>query len=412
MDANIREVREIEGAEEERAGRKRKLSFKRLGALLLLLAAAGLIISEATGATRAIRTIADLLNPPMHFIEAGHISHEVGAAARIHAAEEGFFLATRDAMRFHNADGAEIFRHGHAMGNPTLFGRGGYAALLEHSGRLFHVYSGQGLLYSIPTGAPITRFSLGPQGFSAVIMDGSSGSGIYQIEIYDNFGTMIYYGLHVDENILPMLMDISHDGRVLAISYLDINDAQMNSFISFVSIDGSHVGADYIFAQNRHNPGQIIGAMRFLADGSLAVVSDTRIFVLNGAAATVWEKELDNRFTHVDFGDNWFAVAYGDAMLNRPGVPPGTVIAYNAFGTELFVHSTPAGAVRHMQAMGSNLVVGWGDGYFAALSAAGQVLWELTLPGNVQDIGMMGNGNNVVSLSPTQTNVLRRVRGE
>ena len=405
MDANIREIREIREVAEERPRKKRKISFRRLGGLLLVLAAAGLIISEATGTTQAL---ADLLNPPMHFVEAGYITHEVGAVARIHAADGGFFLATRDAMRFFNADGAEIFRHGHGMGNATLFGRGGFAALLEHGGRLFHVYNAQGRLYSITTDAPIVRFALGVQGFSVVMMDG--GNGIYYIEIYDNFGTMTYYGLSVDENILPMLMDISHDGRVLAISYLDINDAEMNSFISFVSIDGSHIGADYIFAENRHNPGQIIGAMRFLADGSLAVVSDTRIFVLNRAAATLWEKELGNRFTHVEFADNWFAVAYGDGMLNRAGLTPGTVIVYNAFGTELFAHNVPGGVVRHMQAIGGNLVVGCGNGHFTAFSGTGQVLWELTIPSNVQAIGMMGNPNNVVSLSPTQTNIFRRVR--
>jgi len=240
-------------------------------------------------------------------------------------------------------------------------------------------------------------------------MDG--GSGIYEIEIYDNFGARFYYGRHADANILPMLMDINHNGSVLAISYVDINDAEMNSFVSFVSIDGSHVGADDIFAENRHNPGQIIGIMRFLADGSLVAVSDTRVFVINAAAATVWESQLGNRFTHVEFADNWFAVAYGDVMLNRAGVLPGTVIARNTFGTELFSHTVPSGTVRHLHAQSGSLVIGCGDGNFTALSGSnGQVLWELTLPGNVRSVEMLGNSNSLAVLTPTQTSVLRRVR--
>ena len=384
---------------------KRRISYKRLGGIFLVMAVAALIISEATGTTQAL---GNLLNPPMHFIEIGSINHEVGAAAQIHTTEEGFFLITREAVRFHNTYGAEAFRHGHNMGSPTVFGRGEFVAVLEQGGRQFNVYNAQGLLYSRVLDGPITRFALSVQGFAAVMMDG--GNGIHNFEIFNNYGRMFFYGSHTDRNILPMMMDISHDGRVLAISYVDINDAQMNSFISFVSIDGSHVGADDIFAENRHNPGQIAGPMRFLANGSLVVMSDTRIFVLNGAAATIWETPLGNRVSHIEFADSWFAVAYGDTMLNRAGHPPGTVIAYNALGEQLFAHNVPGGAVRHMQAQGGHIVVGCTHGHLTAFSANGQRLWEITLPGNVRDVGMMGNANNIVSLTPTQTNVLRRVR--
>ncbi|MDR2182952.1 MAG: DUF5711 family protein [Clostridiales bacterium] len=398
MDATSKEI-------SRKTTAKRRFSFKRLCVILLVMAAAGLIISEATGNTQAL---ADFLNPPMHFVEAAYITHEAGAGAQIFATDGGFFLATRDAMRFHNADGAEVFRHSHAMANPVLFGRGSYAAILEQGGRLFHVYNAQGLLYSIPTDAPIVRFALGMQGFAAIMTDG--GRGILDIAVYNNFGTMFYYGGHADENIVPLLMDISHDGRVMAISYLDINDAQMNSFISLVSIYGNHAGADGIFAENRHNPGQIIGSMRFLANGSLVALSDTRIFVLNSVAETIWETPLGNRVTHVEFADNWFAVAYGDAMLNRPGHPSGTVIARNSFGIELFAHTTAGGAVRNLQAQGGNLVVGCNQGHLTALSNNGQVLWEKRLAGNVRDVGMLGDSNSLAALSPGQTSVLRRVR--
>ena len=386
------------------AGPRGRISFKRLGGILLALAILVLIITEATGTTQAL---ADWLNPPMHFVEAVYITHEAGAAAQLAATTDGFFLATRDAMRFYNADGAEVFRHGHGMSNPTLFSRGGYAAVLEHNGRIFNVYNDRGLMYSIVTDVPIVRFALGGQGFAAVMMYGRHG--IYEIEVYDNFGTRTHYGRHTDENIVPMLMDISHDGSVLAISYLDINGAQMNSFIGFFSIDGSHAGAESMFAASSYNPGEIVGAIRFLADGRLVVLSDGRIFVLDRAAATAWETPLNNRVTHVEFSDLWFAVAYGDAKLNRVGRPSGTVAAYNSFGIQLFVYRAPD-RVTSLNTRGGNIVVGSAGGHFVALSDTGQVLWELTLPGNVQSVAMMGGPNSVVVLSPTQTSILRRVR--
>ncbi|MCL2376450.1 MAG: DUF5711 family protein [Defluviitaleaceae bacterium] len=401
---DIRDANDVPDTKEEEKPRKpRKIAFKRLAALLLVLAAVVLVITEATGATQAF---ASFFNPAMHFVEGAYITHEIGSAAQISPSDDGFFLATRDSVRFHNVEGSEVFRHGHVMVNPVLFGRGNYAAILEQNGRVVNVYNTEGLLYSIVTDAPISGFALGIQGFAAIITH--SGGGVYDYEVRNNSGTRINYGRHACENIVPLLADISHDGRVLAMSFLDINDAEMNSFVSFFSIDGGHVATDGIFAENRQNPGQIIGAMRFMADGTLVAISDTRIFAMDATAATRWERPLNNRITHVDFSYNWFAIAHGESLLNRTGHPPHTVIAYSSANTQLFSHSAP-NAVGSLQANGNNLVIGSGD-QFTALTNTGQELWQLALPNNVQSVNIMGNSNNVAVFSPTRTEILRRVR--
>jgi len=383
------------------AKKRRKIAVKRLAATILVVAAAALIISEATGMTQ---TVAGFLNPAMHFVETAYVSHEAGSGPQIHATSNGFFLATRDSIRFHNADGTEIFRHVHNAANPVLFGRGDYAAIVEHNGRAINVYNTEGRLYTIPTDMPIASFSLSVQGFAVIIMQ--SGSAHY-IEFYNNLGVLFYYGRHVEENIVPMLADISHDGRFMAISYLDINDAAMNSFIRFISFDRG--GADGIFAESLHNPDQIIGEMRFMENGNLIVISDRRIFAVNSAdASTIWEFPVNNRISRVAFSDNWFAVAYGSGLLNRNGYAPGTVIGYNAFGTRLFAYAAP-GVADSLASCGNNLIVGMG-GHFTALSQAGQTLWQLTLPNNVLSLSMLGNTNTVAAFTPTQTTIMRRVR--
>jgi len=380
----------------------RKIAYKRLAALLLILAAVILIITEATGATQ---TFAGFFNPPMHFVEGAYITHEIGSAAQISAADGGFFLATRDSVRFHNTEGIEVFRHGHVMVNPVLFGRGNYAAILEQNGRVVNVYNSEGLIYSIVTDAPISGFALGVQGFAAII---THSNGVYDYEVRNSSGARVNYGRHADENIVPLLADISHDGRILAISFLDINDAEMNSFISFFPIYSGHVVADGILAENRQNPGQIIGAMRFMTDGTLIAISDTRIFALDATAAVRWEEPLNNRIAHVAFSDSWLAVAYSENLLNRVGYPLHTVVAYNSTGTRLFLHTSP-NAVGSLQIQGSNLVIGSGD-YFTAFTNNGQELWQLALPANVQSVNIMGSTNNIAVFSPARTEILRRVR--
>ncbi|MCL2574612.1 MAG: DUF5711 family protein [Defluviitaleaceae bacterium] len=393
-----------ESKESKQPKKKSRISFTKLAALLLATAALVLVLAEVLGITSNLETF---FNPPMHFVETAYITHEVGAAAQIATSHSGFFLMTRDAVRFHNTDGTEIFRHGHTITNPITFSRGSHVAIMAQGGRVFHVYNTQNWMYSIATDNPIVRFALSAQGLVAVMTD--RGNKVFDLAVHNDAGVVIHEGVVAGGNITPIAMDISPDGRVLAISYLDINDAQMNSFVSFFSLDGSHVGAEDAFAQSTQNPNQIIGHIRFLENGRLVAVSDTRVFILNATADTIWETELTNRFTHLAFSGNWFAIAYGDIMLNRDGYAPGTVVGYDADGVRVFQHTVDGGAVHNLQAMGDYIVIG-GSGHFAGLSRRGDVVWEHTIGGNIGGVGLMGGANELVVTTPTQTSILRRVR--
>ena len=380
---------------------------KKIIAGILVLIAVALIITEATGLTGVVQ---GFFNPEMYFTEVASINHEPGSNPQVHGASSGFFLATRDSVRFHNNDGTETFRAGHNMLNPVLFGRGDFAAILEEAGRIVNVYNTAGLLYSISADHPITSFSLSSSGFSVLIMYRGNG---YNIHVYNNSGRLSFHGPHVDENVIPMLTDISHDGRILAISYLDINDAQMNSFINFFFTDISdYLAHDYDFglhAASRENLNQIIGSIGFLENGTLVAVSDTRIFGVNSAnGTTTWEIPVNNRISRVDFGGNWFAVSYGEGLLNRLGHAPGTVVGYNTSGSELFSFQA-TGIADSLNIRGSNAIIG-SDGHFTAISRSGQILWEHSLPNVVNNMIILNSTDQVAITSPAETRVLRRVR--
>ncbi|MCL2397739.1 MAG: DUF5711 family protein [Defluviitaleaceae bacterium] len=385
----------------------KKRSGKKIALLLLAALALVLIITEATGHTQTLQT---LLNPSMHFTDIASIPHEVGSNPQIHATATGLFLATRDSVRFHNADGTEIFRASHNMQNPMLFGRGDFAAIAEDGGRSINVYSAAGLMYHIATEHPLTSFSLSPTGFSAII---TYRGGAYGMYVYGPTGARRREGIHTDANVVPMLGDISHDGSMWAISYLDINDAQMNSFVNFISVDRmGHLVYDYlddIFAASLDNPDQIIAAMRFMDNGTLVAISDTLIFAIDPTTgATIWESPVNNRISRVFFGDNWLAVAYGEPILNRSGLPTGAVVAYSTAGARLFSHQIDSTATS-LVGRGNNIVVGAG-GHFTAISRNGQVLWEHTMPNNFTNMSILGSIDQAVASSPTETRVLRRIR--
>ena len=385
--------------------KRRKVSTKLVVLGLFALIVAALIFTEATGRTGAIQ---GFLNSDMHFIEAASISYEAGSLPQLHGTGSGFFLATRNSMRFFNTDGAELFRESHSLSTPILFGRGEYAAIAEHLGNSFSVFNTSGLAYTIATPGPIISFALSSSGFASVIT--SSGNN-FEINAYNNLGEHLFGGLHADQNIIPMLTQICHDGRVMAISYLDINDARINSFVNFALINQSESLAqgldDGIFAANTSNPGQIIGAMSFMDNGHLVAISDTRLFIMDPTGGTSFEKTLDNAINKHYFGNNWFVVSYGENLPGRQGLPPGTIAAYDSHGNQIFAIESETN-LDTLTIDGNYALLGT-NGRFTALSHSGETLWQHNQPAAF-DAAILGNSNKIAAASPVQTQVWHRVR--
>ena len=390
---------------------KYKISGKKAAAVAFGVLAALLLVIEAMGLTHVIT---GLFSTEMSIIQIGAITYEAGSSPQLHGTADGFFLITRNSVRFIYADGVEGFRDSHPLTNPVLFGRGEFAAIVEQGGSVVQVYNTSGLMHRIAVGGPVISLALGTTGYFSVITH-IADTGIYNISAYDNLGRLLVGGPHPYPSIVPMLMDFSRDGNTLAISYLDINDAQINSTINFVfTRQADYLAHSYthgIFASSLSNPGQIIGAMRFMQNGNLVAISDTRIFAVEPSSGlTIWENPVSNRITWFYIGRDLIVVTYGEALLNRHGSrPPGTVSVYNQNGENLFTHTMAAGRIDIAASCGNSVVVGV-DGHFTAFSRSGAVLWEYALPNNVSDIVLIGGYNRFVAANPTEAVIHQRVR--
>jgi len=392
------------------AEQRKKVNKKRIAVFIFAALAVALLIMEATGFTQVVNS---LLNPQMHFSTSATISYEAGSNPQLHPAQNGFFLATRTSMRFYSTAGAEVFRDSHLLANPTLFARGEFAALAEQDGGVVRVYNTSGLLHNIVVGGSVRSLSLSPTGYFSVITYHADRS-LYEIRAFDNFGQEAVGGPHPYANIVPMLTDVCPNGRILAISYLDINDAQINSFINFVFVREAdslaHGLLDNIFSSSLSNPGQIIGAIGFMANGNLAAISDTRIFAINPAnGQTLWEIPVNNRISSFYIGADWILVAFADGLLNRPAYALGTVVAYSPQGEELFRFQAQAhGAVDTIAPARNSVTIGV-SGNFTALNRNGRELWQHTSPSNIADFAML-NADQIVVAGPTEAEILRRER--
>ena len=385
---------------------KLKISGKKIAVFCFAAAAVLLLILEVTG---IFGLLDGILNPEFSIKRAAAISYEVGVNPQITGGAGGFFLTTRDSMRFFNADGAEVFRDSHPFLNPVLFGRGGFAAILEPAGNVVQVYNTSGLLHRIVLDGPVISFSINCLGYFAVIIH--RGGDIYDFRVYNNFGRLESYGPHADANIIPMLTDISPDGRFLAVSYLDITSAQLNSRINFkFTRQADYLAHDFthgIFASSLSNPDQVIGAMRFMDNGNLAVISDTRIFAVEPSSGrTLWEISVGNRISQFYIGGDWILAAYGEALLNRQGRAAGELVAYDAQGREIF--SLNVGVADSLAVAGNSGIVEVG-GHFTAFNRDGLILWDFVLPNNVIDVAKIG-ADGFVAAMPVEAVIYRRIR--
>lgn len=274
---------------------------------------------------------------------------ELVAGSQVHTTSDGIFIANRSYISFIDKNRNEIFRHYYSMINPVITARGSYVAVIENFGHIVHVYNTNGLVYTVDMGHSISSFSLSKNGYIALIAYNMGG---YDIQVHNAHG-MPFYGRHVDSFVSPVAVDISPDGIYIAISYIDINDAIVNSIIKFIHLDSNRLtyeNVDGVFAVSMYNPNQIIGKIHFVDNTRLVAISSSRIFMVepHNNANISWEIKLNNRINSISIENNWFAVAYGSAFINHLGHEAGSINVYNMHGQKIF--SPP---LKHAQNMHS-----------------------------------------------------------
>ncbi|MCL2171512.1 MAG: DUF5711 family protein [Defluviitaleaceae bacterium] len=381
------------------------MNFKRLRVPIILgiliIAALAIIVTDALG-------LGDGNADPAAFVSLREISIPGGGGLDVHVSDGGFFMATHENISFTDMDGIEIFRQTVNMSHPILIGRGNFAALTEAGGQSLQVFGEGGHLYTIRAEAPISAISLNPQGMSALLKnDGAS----YTIHVYSAAGLQSRIGGEISNpNMIPVALDISASGQYLAISYLDINEAQMSGVVKFIALDARLERIESVFAMTAKSPNQLIGHVRFFGDNRLLAVSNQRIFLIDphNRAEVLWEIPLNNRLSAIAHGGGWFAVALGEEILDaeNPGRAANTVVAVNLNGQEIFTNQADS-PVTHLTISDRAMIIGRNN-HFTALESGGAILWQHSGLTNINRMEFFGNDNRALAISPTGVATLSR----
>ena len=325
---------------------------------------------------------------------------------------KGFFIASRDGIRFLSSDGQEKMSCTYNMIVPRLAGRGGYAGVAEDGGTNLYVCNAEERLYTVTTENPIRSFSVAANGYAVVI---TQKDDTYDVIVYNNKGQISHYGLFVDANVYPIAADVSNDGEILAVSYLDTSGGEMNSRILFSYVNKTKA-ADYatdngVFAAVNHNPDRLVGMVRFMEGNMLLALSDKDLvcYDTNNAARRKWSLELGNKLDAACFSEpGWFALAYGSRDPNVSGEEPGLCRFYDLNLTVLGEYKAGAKVTQLTAGYGTALVCC--ERQYNAVAQSGNELWRYDATHDVSQALFMENTNTLVLAGGTQTEIVRRVK--
>ncbi|MDR1706268.1 MAG: DUF5711 family protein [Clostridiales bacterium] len=384
----------------------KKHSIIRLAVILTLVAAAAIwFISSATSAGGFLNKGGETA-----FVTTGvTVDFDPDSGEAVYTpGSDGFYFATKDGARFITAADKQLMTEPYTMQNPVLFGAGDVMGVVEASGYDAYIYNTEGLMYAKHYENPIVNFSVTEQGYSCVVTKNGDD---YESFVYNHGGAAI--GHQEDTERIILSTAISNDGRIWAVSYLDISGAEYNSYITFGYLKKSEAQgySDGIYGTLRGENGELnnqyFSMIRFMNGNNLIVVSDKAVFCVDAAspAQAKWIMPLDNELDQAAFYEGYAAFALGRARQGVPVEPAGRVILLNMNGERIFERDM-GDRVTSLHIGGPGLIVGQ-DLSFTALGYKNQVLWEYNAPFDTRDIQFLDSAERTVIRTGTDVSIMK-----
>ena len=180
-------------------------------------------------------------------------------------------------------------------------------AVSDIKSNLVSIYSLAGKLYEIKinAGENLLAFFVSENGFCVCI---TKGENFYNINVYNYKGEKILSNVYYEENIFPVGADISPDGKILAIDYVDLNNIKPESKIVFMHVDNQNIFGS---VQEKEN---FVHGINFISNKQIILVSKKKIIckeIKKNNISEKWRIKFDNMVSEIDFDEN-FLVAKTD----------------------------------------------------------------------------------------------------
>jgi len=320
-----------------------------------------------------------------------------------------FYLSTRDGVKYVSSAGAVKWDLTYSMADPVMKGRGEYAAVCDNKGFAFYMLGPAGPVYERKFDHPILFFTVNARGDAGVLL---SEDGEYRLIVLNVLGETILEYVHADADNIPLCIDVAEDGRIAAVSFLDIGNIRPSSRIVFMYTSEEGKNYSRTFIGGVECPDLFVAYIYFVAGNRLLYLSESEIAVVNvesaGGASVARRMALSNKIDAFTLtGGKGFAVSYGEALSGRRNAAPaGALEIYNldlnltgAYNGEKFTYLNGT-ADYLIAADGRNC---------KAFNIKGALLWEYASPAEARKFMLLeANANNILLMTNTGASVIRR----
>lgn len=312
---------------------------------------------------------------------------------------KSFLMCTKDGVKFYKSVKESVWNDTFTMSSPSLQQEGEFTAVADVLGRTVNVYNKKGPVYKLTTESPILRFSLNPKGYLSLILTNETD---YTVMAYNERGETILERREQDQNVYPLASDISNDGKMLAVSYVDASDIAISSKILFFYLtkkDGDQLdNIDKMFAAIQKKD-MLIPYMQFMDGNILAAVSDVGMLAADGSGKELWYKELENKIDLVGFTKDQIVIAGGKEFPGKEGERNGVLSWYDLQGKRQAKFEVGE-TITYMNAAEEGVVIGRNN-VFTALNQQGKVIWTHKAVADVAEIAFADGVSKVYYITNT-----------
>ena len=250
---------------------------------------------------------------------------------------EGIVRYNRDGVVFLNKKNEEQWIYPAQIQNPIIVVKEKAFAVADNGGNNIMVFTEEGLKGEIETTLPIEKIAVSDQGIVSVVLKDENSPKIISYDATGNI--LVEQKATVGTTGYPAALELSDDGKVLAVSYLYTEGAVIKSRVIFYNFGEKGQGkADNIVTSDEYTD-TVAAEIFFMGTDRSIVVGDNGFIIYKGKEEPVKEKEvkIDQEIQSVFHSDQYI----GFVLLNRD--KSGYEIRlYNRLGEQIINREIPA----------------------------------------------------------------------